>query len=365
MTALAKLVMDAATDPLRHAREHAQKGARVIGVVGAEAPVELVIAAGAMPVAVPAFAGDRTADADRHLEPAFSPRVRSVTEQWLQGRLDFIEAVIFTRADDSEQRCYYYLCELQRRGQARGPIPLIFDIAKIPRAASLKHSEAATRALAQALSSDPARLDAAIGVRDRRRSLFGRLERLRRSDRPPPGSDCERLLRLADTLPAERFDTTLAAWLEEQFPERHGPRLLLAGTTPPDGRLHEAVEEAGGCIVGEIDNEGIDRLGPMIGAASEPLGDLALHYHARSYGPRGFGDRTSRLVRRAGEYAVDGVVSWLIEEDEASAWHVPATVAALEAAGMPLLSLTRRSWDAGDGALERIAAFTRELRNRS
>lgn len=365
MSVLAQILADTSTDPLGHARRCAQSGGRVIAVVGAEVPVELVMAADAMPVTLPAFADERTPQADRYLEPAFTPRLRSITEQWLQGRLDFIEAVIFTRADDSAQRCYYYLCELQRGGQARGPVPLIFDVAKIPRPASLTHSEAATRALAQALSSDPERLQPAIAARDRRRSLLGRLELLRRSDRPPPGSVCERLLRLADAVPAERFDAALAAWLAEEFPEHRGPRVLLAGTPPPDGRLHEAVERAGGCIIGEIDDDGIDRLGPAIGTASEPLAALARHYHSLNHGPRGFRDRASDLVRRAAECAADGVISWLIEEDEASAWHVPATAAALAAARIPLLSLTRRSWDARDGALEEIVAFTRELRNRS
>lgn len=70
-------------------------------------------------------------------------------------------------------------------------------------------------------------------------------------------------------------------------------------------------------------------------------------------------------MSRAVECAADGVVSWLIEEDETSAWHVPAMVAALAAARIPLLTLTRRRWDGQDGALEDIAAFTQGLPKRS
>ena len=42
--------------------------------------------------------------------------MRSIAEQWLTGELDFLDAVVFPRSDDSAQRLYYYLCELQRRG---------------------------------------------------------------------------------------------------------------------------------------------------------------------------------------------------------------------------------------------------------
>lgn len=365
MSVLSQLMIETSADPLQHARRHARSGGRVIGAVGAEIPVELIIAAGAMPVVLPGFPEELTPEADRYLEPSFTPLLRSICEQWLLGRFDFLEAVIFTRADDSAQRAYYYLCELQRCGLAGGPTPLIFDIAKIPRATSLAHSEAATRALAKALSSDGGRLHTAIAARDRRRSLLARLDLLRRSEHPPPGSECERLLRLADAVTADRIDGELATWLDGAFPRHDGPRVLLAGSTPPDGRLHEAVEQAGGCIVGEIDDGGIDRLGPVMGASSDPIAALARHYHSLASGPRGFGDRASRLLSRAAQRAADGVISWLIEEDEASAWQLPAMAAALSEARIPLLSMTRRRWDGRDGALEQIAAFTRDLRNRS
>lgn len=362
MSSLTQLLTETEADPLHHARHHARSGRRVIGVVGAEVPVELILAANAMAVVLSGFAEEHTPQADRYLEPSFAPGLRSITEQWLQGRLDFMDAVVFTRGDDNAQRCYYYLCELQRRGLAGGPLPLVFDIAKIPRAASRAHSEAATRTLAADLWSDNGRLQPAIDARDRRRALLTRLDLLRRSDRPPRGSDCERLLRLADTVPPERLDHELAVWLDNEFHEHRGPRVVLAGTTPPDGRLHEAVERAGGCVVAEIDDAGSDRLGPMIGESLDPMAALADHYHSLCHGPRSFCGRAARLARRAVDYRADGVVSWLIEEDEASAWQVPLTAAALTKARIPLLSLTRRRWHGKDDALEEIEAFTRGLK---
>ncbi|MDA8347622.1 MAG: 2-hydroxyacyl-CoA dehydratase family protein [Pseudomonadota bacterium] len=361
MSMLTQLLQGTATDPLRHARLHAERDGVVIGLVGYDTPVELVLAADALPVQLPAFADRATPEADRYLEASFTPMLRSIVDEWLRGRFDFMRAVIFSRSDDSAQRCYYYLCELQRCGLAGGPTPLIFDVAKIPRATSRAHTQASLRTMAEALSSDPAKLAEAIATRNRRRTLLSRLELARHSARPPVGSDCERLLRLADAVPADRLDRELAAWLAGDFPPHQGPRLLLAGSVPPDGRLHEAVERAGGCVVAEVDDRGLDGRGPISVHGPDPLPVLARHHHELDCGARSFGDRVALLARRVSEARADGAVVWLIEEDEASVWQLPAMAAALAAARVPLLSMTRRRWDARDGTLEQIEAFVRRL----
>ena len=64
----------------------------------------------------------------------FAPWARAILEGWAAGDYDGLGQVVFSRADDSTQRLYYYLCELQRRGLVGGPEALILDIAKVPRA---------------------------------------------------------------------------------------------------------------------------------------------------------------------------------------------------------------------------------------
>ena len=88
------------------------------------------------------------------LESAHAPELRIIVEQWLAGELDFLDAVIFSRTDESAQRIYYYLCELQRRGLCGGPRPLLFDLAKIARPTSIEHSRESTRRLAEELGSE-------------------------------------------------------------------------------------------------------------------------------------------------------------------------------------------------------------------
>lgn len=351
----------AAADPLSYAREHARSGGRVIGMVGIDVPVELIAAADAMPLSLPAFAGGPTPLADRYFEPSFMPAIRSIADQWLQGQFDFLDAVIFSRANDSAQRCYYYLCELQRRGLSAGPKPLVFDVAKIPRDSSVAHTERLTNELAREIGSDPERLAEAVSLRDRRRDLLSRLHSLRRSERAPSGAACQRALRLSDMVPAAEFDPRLERWLDHMQPVRRAPRLLLGGTAPPDERLHSAVDRAGGCIVAELGEHAMDRLGPLIGPTSNPIPTIARHYHVLEHGARSFVDPAALLARRVADFHLDGAILWLIEEDEALPWQLPGMTATLESLGIPALVLTRKSWHAEEDTLRQIAAFTREL----
>ena len=117
----------------------APRPGRLIGYVGRDIPVELILAAGATPLGIHGRAEQLTPHADRYLEATFTSASRSIAEQWLNGELDHLDAVIFSRSDDSAQRLYYYLCELQRRGLCAGPRPLMYDIAACAREIGRAH----------------------------------------------------------------------------------------------------------------------------------------------------------------------------------------------------------------------------------
>ena len=368
MKPLPEAIVQTLADPLRSARVLAESGKPIVGFVGSDAPFELALAAGAIPVALPSFAHRPTPRADEVLEPRFTPAARSIVDQWLAGELDFLQSVVFSRGDDSTQRSYYYLCELQRTASTRGPRPLLFDIAKIPRASSIAHTQHAMCRLASELGSDLSRLPSAIETRNARRTLLAQLISQRAGDRPPLGSLCEQLLRAADVMPAAHGDDALREFLARASVDAGAagaPRLLLAGTVPPDARLHEAVEHGGGCVVAECDEHPGAGLGTPIALGRPALESLALHYQALPRGPRSFGDFSEAVQRAAEASRADAVIFWLIEEDEALAWHLPALSAALAHAETPLLALTRRRWDTHDGALEEITRFTRSLRSRT
>ena len=260
-----------------------------------------------------------TPAADDWMESKFAPWARAILEGWAAGDYDGLGQVLFSRADDSAQRLYYYLCELQRRGLVGGPEALILDIAKVPRASSVGRTADSLRRLADCLGVDEAVLGRAI-----------------------------------EACNAERG--------EPAEPALPGPRCLLAGTPPPDRRLHEVARRAGVTALGPTLIETWTQLGaPVDITGGDAIAALARQVHADPAGPRSFADAGAALRQAIAESGAEAVVLWQIEEDEAQAWHLPAQRAALAGAGLPALVMTRRDWLARDGAADEIAAFLQEL----
>jgi hypothetical protein len=290
----------------------------LIAIAGPDLPHEVLLAAvcHAGPIA---FDPERdTPQALQWVESKFAPWAFAVVEGWAEGAYDGLEAVLFSRADDSSQRLYYYICELQRRGLLAGPEPLICDIAKIPRASSVDRTAFAVRKLAQRLGVDDKALEAAIVTTNQRRSAVPSLA--------------------------------------------EGRRCLLTGTPPPDDRLHRAIAAQGFVPVGSTLAEDWADLGdPVAEGSGDPAQAIARGMHARQSGSRSFADPETRLRATIDACRASAVVLWRIEEEEAQCWHLPAERRALDEAGVPALVLTRRDWLARDGAAAEIAAFLSEI----
>ena len=363
---LEKSIAKTLHDPLAAGRTHHQEGGTVIGYVGSEVPVELIIAAGSMPLQLSGLIPSGSKLADKYLEASFEPSVKVLTDEYLHGNLDFLKYIILPRSSDSAQRLYYYLCELRRSKAANGPEPLIYDLAKIPRETSRVYSEHSTLRLASEIGTIEADLPKAISRRNQRRWLFDALNSARIRQRNMQGSFIDCIYRASDLCDADSFDTELSDWLENNHGNTRirGPGILLCGSTPPDERLHRAVEKGGGNVISEFgDFPSFGAQMPVIPDKGS-ISDIAGHYYSLNHGPRSFADRSRLTLYFAQDAKVDGVIQWLIEEEETLVWEVPWQIKALEAAGIPFLSLVRRSWDASDGTLDEIIAFTISLGDR-
>jgi hypothetical protein len=347
MSEFESLVQQSIADPLAEARSRARQGQRIIAFTQPDVPVELIMAAGAFPLALSVGARS-TPRAVELLESGFSTASRAVAEQWLTGQLDFVDTVVLSRGDDSFQRLYYYMCELRRRGKLGGPKALLFDLAKIPRPTSLIHTAAAVRILAEEISSDALQLKGAIRVRNRRRALLERLDEARASHAPPAGEFCEQILRIADTRGAARFDEQLGHWLNEPRADWAGPRVLLTGSRVTDDELHHAVAAGGGRVIGELSHHLATMANIRPPSDTEPLESLAQYYHDLTYGPRHFADRGALLAAQVRHLKPSAAIVWASEEDESVAWQLPHLMKTLEELSIPALRLARQT--VGEGA---------------
>lgn len=257
--------------------------------------------------------------ADRWLESKFPLWARSILQDWADGALDGFEAIVFSRADDAAQRLYYYLCELRRQGAIGGPEPLIFDAATIPRASSGAHLTAVVRGFADRLGVNATALVGGIAETNARRAAG------------------------------------VAA-------EDAGRRCLIAGTPPPDRRLHAVIEAAGWRATGMTLSETWNALGtPVDEGSDDPFAAVAAQLHRGAQSSRGFHDKAAALMEDVRHRGAAAVLLWLAEEDEARLWHLPAQRDALAAAGIPAHILTRRDWRANGGEAEEIQLFLKGI----
>ena len=346
--------------PLAAAQSESARGRRCVGYIGDDIPVELILAADTLPIRLRGIP-QSTPQADRYLESSFGPASRSLLEQWLQGDLDFLDAIVFPRSNDTAQRLYYYICELQRRGVRKGPRSLIYDLARVDRDTSRAHTLAATRALAAQLGTQASQLDAALMRLRDRASLARELVGLRIADSAIAGSFAMRAWRSLQLNWTEAFEKQVRESIASAARATYSARLLLAGSTPPDERFHVAIERAGCNVVDEFFDEapchGATRW-LASGSTTEAIADA--YRSARSTAAMWL-QSPDVVVDRARNAGASGVVLWLVEQDEGIVWEVPRQIERLERAGLRTLPLTRQIWDS-DASSVSIETFARSLK---
>ena len=326
------------------------------GYVGLDIPADLSGVPGRVSCHLPWRKQESTPVAAQWLETSFPGWAFSIVEDWAEGRFNCLEHVVFSRGEDAAHRLYYYICELQRRGKLGGPRPLVFDIARIPRESSRRHTVGALRKLMEDLDVSEKQLIRGIQHTNELREAFTGLQRRRTG----PGRLYEKLVR------ASLFEDVgglLGGWPSEVESERPIGTVVLVGSAPPDDTLHTAVESAGWTVTDEFYDRSMSRLGAVIPPiAADAVSSTALSWLEHEAGKRGFIDPTRSLGARLRDQKVDAAVLWSIREDESLAWHVPAQRAALAASGIPTLVLTARSWRVDDGAADEIRRFLGGLR---
>jgi len=335
---------------------NSQPATTTIGYIGNDVPVALILAAGALPMRLRGDARLSTDRANQFVESAFSAELRAIVEQWLAGGLDFLHSVVFPRTDDSAQRVYYYLCELQRRGVCAGPRPLLYDVADIGRPSSAAYTRESTRRLARELGTRDADLAQALQRVAQRESLLAEVRSRRAGEAPIAGSLAFGVERASARDWRGEFDTTTRQWLSTAPGLSGARRILLAGDSPPDNSLHLAIEEARGTVVIEL-TESI----PDLAVQPAQIDAIADHFHSRRNPVREMRANPHWVAERVRHAKADAVVFWLVEEDEALPWEITRQATSLQAVGIPTLSLSRQSWRPSEHALRQVKEFVGNL----
>ncbi len=343
-------------------RWKARTGRRAAGLLPIFAPEEVPHAAGMLPVTL--WGTGRPSP--QGTAPAFlCPLARSVLDAVRSGRWNDVDAWIVPSTCDTLQNA----CEvLGPAGEGPPLFPLVFPVSGEPEGAAeylLDRIEALVawteRVSGRTISGGS--LERSLGIYDRNRDHFGRLER--RMAESPGYLSATEFLAVAMSgmvLPKELHTEVLHSILENKkcIKPKIQAKLFISGILLPEP-VARVVEESGAALVGNDLAAGhryYERIPP------EPV-DPALAIVRRHLARRGCptlhhpgGSRIPALLARAQDAGADRILVVRMSRCEPEGGDLPELEAESRARGFPLLVLESESSPADPaGARTRIGAF--------
>jgi benzoyl-CoA reductase/2-hydroxyglutaryl-CoA dehydratase subunit BcrC/BadD/HgdB len=326
----------AASDPSSVIRQAKAAGTPVVRTLGVDAPRELILAAGILPVRIVAPAGLATPRADRIMgSAAMGTRGKRLLEQLLDPQWASLP-VLITHADAASPQLFAALRELSRLGE---PVPAsvhFLDLLHLDRPSSRRYNEARLSGLRAWLEEiggrpvDPATLEAAVRTSASQAETLRQLAELRWGEVPRLSGSF--FLDVAGSInvmpPAEHaaaMRTVLAS--AESLPPLAGRRLFLCGSAHDHPGLYRAIEACGAVIVGE-DHDAGEMFLAEIPSSSAELASPTLRQVSRAVEPSA---RASQIAAEAERRGAEFVLHLTIGDDEAAPWDLAAIRSALPA----------------------------------
>lgn len=321
-----------------------EAGRAVVGFMGPVIPLEVFDAAGVFALPLCGDSDAPTPLADRYMEPLFDKRVRAALQAILAGEWSMLDLIVLSRTSDSQQRFYYYLCELRRMGLSVPPAKL-YDLLHTDAETSAAYNLARTHelraeigALAGVKISDEA-LRGAIARRNTAREAARKLAALRQAVPARLGGE-EALNALAAwrVVPPESYVTAADLVVERARQRLEGPRVVIAGSVRERPDLHRMLGDLGAVVVGDYHQNGEPAIGPSIAETGDPVAAISAHYHRAIMSSRRYPFDAGAVTRFARAAHADAVIFYFDAEEEALTWDYPAQRRDLEVAGVRVLA---------------------------
>ena len=339
--ALTQLLAHAA-DRMTVARRWRAGGHPVVGYVGGDVPVELLTAAGVLPVRLAGAPEHDTAVGDRYLGHGVDPSARSILSRLLRDDYGQLDGIVVSRDCEASARLFYALRELRRVEPALALPPVhLVDILHLPHHVTTRYVLAKLSELRAAVETwaghtiTDADLAEAIAVHDRLRRRLTEVAELRKQlPSRLTGTQALSVIAATTTMPAQEALELVQKLLEEgtSLPEVVGTRTFLTGSGHDTTAVYAELERCGLFVVGEDHDWGELLHHREVGRPTW----LALAERYQHNGPTS--PRAS--IRRRAEHAEAGaracraetLVSYVRSHDDGPPWDFPAQRAA---AGLP------------------------------
>jgi len=339
------------------ARELKSQGKKIIGYLCAYVPVEIVAAAGFIPLRIKGDVNEPITKADTQMETIICPLVRSCFDIALKGKYDFMDGLVIPHACDSICRTY----DIWKYSLGL-PYSHFINVPHLTDELSLEFFKAELETFRKSLGrfagkkiSDQG-LFQAIGLYNQNRAEVRELYELRKSDPPLiSGTEVTRVLVAAMSIPVDEANELLSSVIDEvkqrsSLPVKKSPRIMVVGAQVDDVAFAQLIEASGANVVADDLCVGTRDCWPQVDITDDPIAGIAERYLRKINCPRTYRERTGTyqeyLEQRFGhignsikEFKVDGVILYIYKYCDPFGFEVPATKSYIESLGTPVLYL--------------------------
>ena len=332
-----------------------------IAYISVDMPVELIIAAGYLPLRLRGNPMATIQFANQYLRSNFNPYLRSVFDRILDLTYSFTERLILSNLDESIVRLFYYLREIQRL-EPNPKLPPIeyFEWLHLKTDSSFEYNLQRIENFKQKLENWSSKtisdndLRNAISICNENRRLLSELADLRRQGLVS-GVDALQLIGTSMLMPKHEHNLLLRTFFDEQeFVHINDVfRIYVLGSSVDHQQLYEIIESEGAIVIAEDSDWGSRCCEGQIPETENPIEAITQFYFNRPpYTTKAtIDERADYCLSQAKLASADGVIFFIYQGDQPALWDYPEQRNALEANGIPSLLLQTQPYnltDSGD-----------------
>jgi len=340
------------------ARELKAQGQGVMLYLCSLVPVELIAAAGFIPLRIRGSVHEPITKGDTQLETIACPFMRSCFDLSVKGTYDFADGIIIPHACDSITRTYSvwkYSLGL--------PYSHFINLPHTVRGASMEFFQNELQTFRKSLGRFAGKeitddsLAEAIDAYNQNRDKAKAFYELRKGNPPlVTGTEILKILTVGMSLPVLEANELFDEVLEElgkrtDSPVGKAPRILVDGSCVDNIDFIKLIEDSGANVVADSLCIGTRDYWPHAETGMDPIKSLAHRYLDKVNCPRTYrekvgGSYEDDLEARFGDigslvkaFAVDGVILYVYKYCDPFGFEVPAREAYLDQLGVPTLYL--------------------------
>ncbi len=340
------------------ARELKASGKKVIGYLSALGPVEIMTAAGVLPIRLKGNVSEAISKGDAYMETIVCPFVRNVFDAAVKGKYDFLDGMVLPHQCDSIDRT-------NETWSSTLNLPY-WHFLNIPHVAddpSIAFTKEILRIFIKSLEkytgnkiTDEA-IAKAVAAHNQNRKVMRDLYELRKSNPPLiSGVEMMKVCVAAMGLPVEESNTLIESVVKEvkgRAPaagDAKAKRIMIIGDQIDDVAVIEAIESTGAYLVMDDLSTGSKMYWQDVDATPDPLQGIAERYLRKLKVPTTFigsadtyqgilEERFGHMKNYIKDFKVDGVILFIYKYCDPYGFEVPAIKSYVEAVGAPVLYL--------------------------